>query len=44
VERGLTQRLGLKAEISFDGRRGVLRIHYQTLDQLDRLLQLLERD
>jgi ParB family chromosome partitioning protein len=44
LERGLSQRLGLKVEISFDGTGGTLRIHYRSLDQLDGLVALLERD
>ena len=43
LERSLSQHLGLKAEITFDGRGGVLRLSYQSLDQLDHLVQLLER-
>ncbi len=44
VARSLTERLGLRAEIVFDGRRGSLRLHYDTLDQLDALVALLTRD
>jgi len=44
LERDLTERLGLKVEISFDGKGGSLRIRYQSLDQLDGLVALLSRD
>ena len=44
LERDLTERLGLKVEISFDGKGGTLRIRYQSLDQLDGLVTLLSRD
>jgi ParB family chromosome partitioning protein len=44
LERMLTARLGLKAEIVFDGRAGSLRLHYTSLDQLDGLIVLLTRD
>ncbi len=43
LERELRQKLGLKIEVQFDGRGGQLRIHYDTLDQLDGVLQLLNR-
>lgn len=43
LERDLTERLGLKVKISFDGRGGTLSIAYRTLDQLDGLLTLLNR-
>jgi ParB family chromosome partitioning protein len=42
--RDLSERLGLRVEISFDGKGGTLRIRYQTLDQLDGLVTLLSRD
>ena len=41
LERDLTAKLGLKAEISFDGKGGALTIHYQTLEQLDELVSKL---
>jgi ParB family chromosome partitioning protein len=44
LERDLQQRLGLNVEISFDGTKGTLHIHYRSLDQLDRLIELLSRD
>jgi ParB family chromosome partitioning protein len=44
VERGLSQVLGLKVEINFDGRGGTVRIHYRSLDQLDGLIARLERN
>jgi ParB family transcriptional regulator, chromosome partitioning protein len=44
VERDLAERLGLRVQISFDGKGGTLRIHYRSLDQLDGLIELLRRD
>lgn len=41
LERDLTARLGLKVQISFDGRGGAIRIHYQSLDQFDTVLARL---
>lgn len=41
LERDLRQKLGLRIEVQFNGRGGQLRIHYDTLDQLDGVLQLL---
>jgi ParB family chromosome partitioning protein len=44
LERDLTERLGLKVDIGFDGRGGTLRIKYRSLDQLDGLVTLLSRE
>ncbi|MCX7380574.1 MAG: ParB/RepB/Spo0J family partition protein [Alphaproteobacteria bacterium] len=44
LERSLTERLGLKVEIAFDGGGGSVRIRYRSLDQLDGLITLLSRD
>lgn len=41
LERDLSERLGLKVDISFDGKSGSVRIHYRSLDQLDSLIALL---
>jgi ParB family chromosome partitioning protein len=41
LERTLSNQLGLKVEISFDGKGGSLRIRYRSLDQLDGLIALL---
>jgi ParB family chromosome partitioning protein len=41
LEHDLTARLGLKTEISFDGKGGALTIRYQTLEQLDELIAKL---
>jgi ParB family chromosome partitioning protein len=41
LERDLTERLGLKVEILFDGKGGTLRVQYRSLDQLDGLVTLL---
>ncbi|MBV1834859.1 ParB/RepB/Spo0J family partition protein [Novacetimonas pomaceti] len=42
LERDLTNRLGLKVQITFDGKGGSLRIDYRSLDQFDGLLKLLQ--
>jgi len=44
LERDLSERLGLRVDIAFDGRGGTLRIHYRSLDQLDGVVALLSRD
>lgn len=41
LERELTQLLGLKVQIVFNGQGGILSIHYQTLEQLDDVLRRL---
>jgi ParB family chromosome partitioning protein len=41
LARDLSERLGLRVSIRFDGRRGSVRIDFQDLDQLDGLLALL---
>jgi ParB family transcriptional regulator, chromosome partitioning protein len=43
LERDLTAKLGLKVEISFDGKGGALSVHYQSLEQLDDLVAKLGR-
>ena len=43
LEADLSERLGLKVEIAFDGKRGSVRIHYRSLDQLDGIVSLLNR-
>ena len=43
LERDLTQKLGLKVEIGFDGKGGAVTIHYQTLEQLDDIIAKLGR-
>lgn len=42
--RKLTDRLGTKVDLAFDGRRGSLKLYYESLEQLDGLLALLMRD
>jgi ParB family chromosome partitioning protein len=42
LARRLTERLGLRVKISFDGKKGAVTLAYQSLDQLDSLLALLE--
>ncbi len=41
LERGLTNLLGLKVTIAFDGKGGRMTIQYSTLDQLDDIIQRL---
>jgi ParB family chromosome partitioning protein len=43
LERELSDRLGLRVEIRFDGKTGVVRIHYRTLDQLDGLVRMINQ-
>ena len=43
LERDLSERLGLKVDIGFDGRGGTVRIAYKSLDQLDNVIALLSR-
>ena len=43
LEHTLAERLGLKVDITFDGKGGTLRIRYRDLDQLDGLITLLNR-
>jgi len=44
LERHLSNTLGLKTVISFDGKGGTLSIHYRTLEQLDDVLRRLNQD
>jgi len=41
LERTLSDKLGLRVQIAFDGRGGSVRIQYKSLDQLDGLIALL---
>ena len=41
LERDLSERLGLKVQVSFDGRGGSVTIRYSSLDQLDGVVALL---
>jgi len=41
LERDLSNRLGLKVEIGFDGKGGTVTVHYQTLEQLDEIIAKL---
>jgi ParB family chromosome partitioning protein len=43
LSKSLTETLGMKTTITFDGKKGSLVINYSTLDQLDTLLALLNR-
>jgi ParB family chromosome partitioning protein len=43
LESDLSERLGLKVEITFDGKGGSLRIAYRSLDQLDGIVTLLSQ-
>jgi ParB family chromosome partitioning protein len=44
LENDLSERLGLKVEITFDGKAGTVRIAYRSLDQLDGIVSLLSRN
>jgi ParB family chromosome partitioning protein len=44
LERDLSTRLGLRVQITQEGRGGSVRIAYRNLDQLDAVLELLRRD
>ncbi|HVM86496.1 MAG TPA: chromosome partitioning protein ParB, partial [Candidatus Binatia bacterium] len=41
LEHDLSLKLGLKAEVQFDGKGGRLVLHYTSLDQLDGLIEKL---
>jgi ParB family chromosome partitioning protein len=41
VEADLSERLGLQVNISFNGSGGTVKLHYQTLDQLDHVIARL---
>jgi len=43
LERDLSEKLGLKVQIAFDGKGGSVRITYRSLDQLDGVIALLSR-
>lgn len=43
VEADLAERLGLRVQISFNGTGGVVKLRYQTLDQLDHIVARLGR-
>ena len=43
LERELSELLGLRVSISFDGKSGSVQIHYRDLDQLDGLISRLGR-
>ncbi len=43
VARELSDQVGLRVEVSHSGRGGTVRIHYQTLEQLDGLIARLSR-
>lgn len=43
VERQLTDKLGLRVEITFENNGGNVKIFYRTLDQLDEIVARLER-
>jgi ParB family chromosome partitioning protein len=44
LQRDLSEKLGLRVEIAFNGKAGHVKINYKSLDQLDGLLALLNRD
>ena len=41
LERGLTEKLGLKVELQSKGEGGKLAVHYKTLEQLDEIIRRL---
>jgi len=43
LEHDLSERLGLKVDIAFDGKGGAVRIAYRSLDQLDGIVALLSQ-
>ena len=43
LARDLSERLGLRVEISSNGRAGAIRLRYSSLDQLDGIIALLSR-
>jgi len=43
LEKDLSEKLGLRVKIAFDGRGGSVRITYTSLDQLDGVIALLSR-
>jgi len=43
LERDLSQKLGMKVQVAFDGKGGSIRFQYRSLDQLDNLLARLNR-
>jgi len=43
LENMLTEKLGLRVDVAFDGKGGNLRIHYRTLDQLDDVVNRLTK-
>uniref|UniRef100_A0A8J4H7R4 ParB/RepB/Spo0J family partition protein n=1 Tax=Acidicaldus sp. TaxID=1872105 RepID=A0A8J4H7R4_9PROT len=44
LAHSLSERLGLRVEIAFNGRTGTLSLHYRSLDQLDGIITLLSRE
>lgn len=44
LAHSLSERLGLRVEIAFNGKTGTLALHYRSLDQLDGIIALLSRD
>ncbi len=44
LERDLSQRLGLKVDIAFDGKGGSIRLAYRSLEQLDGIVTLLSKN
>jgi ParB family chromosome partitioning protein len=43
VATNLTEKLGMKVKMTFNGKGGMMMLSYESLDQLDMLLQLLNR-
>lgn len=43
LEQGVSERLGLKVDIGYNGSGGVMKIHYKNMDQLEGVLTLLSK-
>ena len=41
LAKNLSEKLGLRVSVSFNGKSGTLIMNYKTLDQLDEILRLL---
>ncbi len=41
LEQELSEKLGMRVQLTYEGTAGQVRIHFRTLDQLDSLIQLL---
>jgi ParB family chromosome partitioning protein len=41
LEQELSEKLGMRVTLTYEGTAGQVRIHFRTLDQLDSLIQML---